>query len=307
MEPKEAAVNIRVELDKRSWLRFPPRTGTKPARLFHYTSHSGLLGIVSSNVLWATNALYLNDSSELSYGLSMARAHLNAIENQSSLVEQFLRRGADLLDLDVLVPGRQFYACCFCENPDILSQWRAYADRGGGYAIGFDMEDLGRAGGKRHLSLFPVDYGAGRNEELLAHDIKALCEALVHCAQQSPANDDVLISAACEDLKLAFIFRLFWLKHPGFAEEKEWRILANFDSTDVTRIKFRQGQTTLVPYVELEPSEFGDAMEQLPIREVVHGPTAHPQLAAQALHALFKKHGFNAPRIWGSTMPLRTP
>lgn len=307
MESLEAAANIRLALANRSWLSFPTSTRTRPARLFHYTSHSGLLGILNSNVLWATNALYLNDSSELSYGLSLARALLDAIENPNELVKEFLRRGHELLDLDVLVPGRQFYACCFCEDPDILSQWRAYTDRGGGYAIGFDMEDLTRAGVKPNLSLFPVDYGTGVNEELLAHDIKVLCEALLQCAQQSPGNDDVLVSAACEDLKLAFIFRLFWLKHPGFAEEKEWRILANFDSADVTRLKFRQGQTTFLPYVELEPSAFGDSFAKLPIREVVHGPTAHPQLAAQALDALFKKNGFTAPKIWGSTIPLRTP
>lgn len=307
MESLEAAANIRMALAKHSRLRFPARTGARPARLFHYTSHRGLLGILNSNVLWATNALYLNDSSELSYGLSVARAQLHAIESESDLVKEFLRLGHELLDLEVLVPGRQFYACCLCQDPDILSQWRAYADPGGGYAIGFDMEDLTRAGVKANLSLFPVDYGTRVNGELLAHDIKALCEALLQCAKHTPGNDNVLISAACEDLNLTFIFRLFWLKHPGFAEEKEWRILANFDSTDVTRLNFRQGQTTFLPYVELDPSAFGDSFEKLPIREVVHGPTVHPQLAAQSLDALFKKHGFTVPKIWGSTIPLRIP
>jgi hypothetical protein len=151
-----------------------------------------------------------------------------------------------------------------------------------------------------------VEYGdGGPDSELLAHDIDALCHALKRCAQQSPGNEDALISAACEDLKLTVIFRLFSLKHPGFREEREWRILANFDSTDLSRVQFRQGQTTLIPYVELGLSGSGGS-ERLPIREVVHGPTAHRELALQSLNSLFEKQGFDPPKIWGSTIPTRT-
>jgi hypothetical protein len=146
MDSLEAAAKIRIDLSTRSWLRFPDRTKAKPSRLFHYTSQAGLLGIVTSNVLWATNALYLNDSSELDYGLSVARKRLRSMAGGTDLVREFLRRADLLLDLPGLLPGRNFYACCFCEDPDLLSQWRAYADRGGGYAIDFATEDLTRAG-----------------------------------------------------------------------------------------------------------------------------------------------------------------
>ena len=307
MDSLEATFKIQIELSTRSWLHFPDSTKARPARLFHYTSQEGLLGIVTSNVLWATNTLYLNDSSELAYGLSVARTHLHAVVSESDVVGQFLRRAVGLLDLPFLLSGRQYYACCFCEDPDLLSQWRGYADRGGGYAIGFDAEDLARAGTNPNLSLFSIDYGDGPNSDLLAHDIKALCQALSSCAEQSAGNEDTLVSAACELLKLTLIFRLFWLKHPGFKEEQEWRILANFDSADVSRLRFRQGQTTLVPYVELGLADFGNREKKLPIREVVYGPSTHPQMASQCLESLFKKHGFDPPKIWGSTIPLRTP
>jgi hypothetical protein len=307
MELLEAAAKLRIELSSSSWLQFPKPTRARPTRLFHYTPQAGLLGIIKSNVLWATNALYLNDSSELLYGLSVAREHMSAVVAKSDIVREFLRRAEQLLDLSVLTPGRQFYACCFCENPNLLSQWRAYADRGGGYAIGFDTEDLGRAAVKTHLSLFPMDYGTGGNSEKLAEDIGAVCQALERCAKQSPGNDEKLISAALDELKLALIFRIFWLKHPDFKEEQEWRILANFLSTDLSRVSFREGQTTPVPYVELGLADFGESLKTFPIREVVHGPNAHPQLASQSLESLFKKHGFDPPKIWGSQIPIRRP
>ncbi len=39
--------------------------------LFHYTSTEGLIGIISSNVLRATNVQYMNDTSELQYSKEM--------------------------------------------------------------------------------------------------------------------------------------------------------------------------------------------------------------------------------------------
>ncbi|KQV50324.1 hypothetical protein ASC95_13135 [Pelomonas sp. Root1217] len=37
--------------------------------LFHYTTSAGLLGIVQSGSIWATEARYLNDATELSNAL----------------------------------------------------------------------------------------------------------------------------------------------------------------------------------------------------------------------------------------------
>jgi hypothetical protein len=305
MNSPEAAARIRVELGE-SFAQFPRENGARPSRLYHYTTGAGLLGIVESNSLWATNILYLNDSSEISYGFSRARNHLRALREKRSTepLITFLSRAEDLLNLSVLIPGRQFYALCFCERPDLLSQWRAYADRGGGYAIGFDTEDLTTAVIKLSLSLFQVEYGTGKNWQLLVQDIDSLCCALTRCIERWPADEEMLISATLDDFKLALIFRLFWMKHPGFSEEKEWRILANFDSAHASRVCLRPSRTTLVPYVELNLSVPG-GQDKLPIREVVQGPTAHPELARLAVDWLFRKHGFQAPEIRGSTIPLR--
>ena len=41
-------------------------------QLYHYTGMSGLLGILSSEKIWFTSILYLNDPSEFGYGLNFA-------------------------------------------------------------------------------------------------------------------------------------------------------------------------------------------------------------------------------------------
>ena len=36
-----------------------------PRWLFHYTDHQGILGIIKTRAIWATEASYLNDSKEI--------------------------------------------------------------------------------------------------------------------------------------------------------------------------------------------------------------------------------------------------
>jgi hypothetical protein len=93
-------------------------------------------------------------------------------------------------------------------------------------------------------------------------------------------------------------------KHPGFAEEQEWRILVNLLSNDIANVRYRQGRATLVPYVEVDVSDVNTS--QLPILEIIQGPTLHPQLARKALDAFLKKNGLTNVLITDSEIPLRT-
>ena len=44
--------------------------------LYHYTSQKGVLGILDSQEIWATNILYLNDHSEYLYAMEMVSSFL---------------------------------------------------------------------------------------------------------------------------------------------------------------------------------------------------------------------------------------
>jgi hypothetical protein len=105
-----------------------------PDNLFHYSTPPGLIGIVSSGALWATDLGFMNDSTEFIYGRSMilSQAPEMATKAQSEMGKRLLNAVDDI----VYKPGG-FYAACFCENGDLLSQWRGYAGGVGGYSIGF--------------------------------------------------------------------------------------------------------------------------------------------------------------------------
>ena len=50
--------------------------------LYHYTSLSGLLGIIENKCIWASDIRYLNDSNEFSYTIELASELFKAKEHQ---------------------------------------------------------------------------------------------------------------------------------------------------------------------------------------------------------------------------------
>lgn len=113
-----------------------------PRQLYHYTTASGMLGILRSGQLWATNISYLNDYSEVQYGYEVLREAAAELKPAGELSSSFF---AELFTAptDVSDPS-EVYVSCFCEEPDILSQWRAYGDETG-YCIGMHL-DAGKSG-----------------------------------------------------------------------------------------------------------------------------------------------------------------
>ena len=47
-----------------------------PEFLYHYTSQDGLLGIIESRSLWATNISYMNDATEFGLSVRLIRDRL---------------------------------------------------------------------------------------------------------------------------------------------------------------------------------------------------------------------------------------
>jgi hypothetical protein len=122
-------------------------------KLFHYTTADGVLGIIGKNEIWATSAYYLNDSAEITYGYGVLKEALQTwiasrpITDESLAVgtaRDLLRGfGEDLLNKNLISP---IYLACFCEEDNLLSQWRAYG-QAGGYSLGFDVLSTGDAYG----------------------------------------------------------------------------------------------------------------------------------------------------------------
>jgi len=113
-----------------------------PPTLYHYTDDIGLKGILETGKLWLTDIFDLNDPSELKRGLSLG---INALKNMVTdgppERATFARHAASVEEKGIQRVA-QFFACSFSSCWDDLGQWRAYADNGRGYALGFDATAL---------------------------------------------------------------------------------------------------------------------------------------------------------------------
>ena len=130
----------------------------------------GLRGILESGRLWLTDILSLNDPSELNHGLSLATTILNGkAANGPPESKLFADDFGEVMRLGKLQRSGDYFICSFSSAGDDLGQWRAYADSGHGYALGFDANVLEDAfiqqAGAPIQKAFHVTYDDGRLTE----------------------------------------------------------------------------------------------------------------------------------------------
>ena len=105
-----------------------------PKQLHHYTGPSGLLGIIDSRSLFLSDASFLNDQSEIIYARDLIATVLAELASaadgpQGRLLQATSRR---FLVASKATAALRYYVACFCEDGNLLSQWRAYGQPGSG-------------------------------------------------------------------------------------------------------------------------------------------------------------------------------
>jgi hypothetical protein len=207
------------------------------------------------------------------------------------------------------------YLACFCEEGDLLSQWRAYGANGGGFCIGLESRDIGL---RTPLKAEP-DFVLRRvfyTTELLAKlKDELITDTLPHVegdlARSTEGSDQqMVIGSYCHFFAQAVAEFLFCFKHPTFHEEKEWRAVfvtpGAYDRRASDRVKFRATPSAIVPYVELDLScSAGANADKLPITKIVHGPTLHPELTKKSLSQLLQHRDYHFVDVEGSSIPYR--
>lgn len=260
--------------------------------LYHYTTSSGLLGILNTKKIWATHARFLNDAQELDYGLTLIREILHGYP------------AGDLISAAAthLTESRPaYFLTCFCAVDDLLSQWRAYArsTTGTGYSLGFDTRFLPA----EHL--VEVEYDPTTQAVAVRSAIDE------HLAQAGEYPEDYLrFSLQAALLRLAIRF-----KHPTFREEREWRLVyclegehSGFDYTS-WRAEFRASDRFIVPYiqVELPTRDSLSGKDPLYLKSIRVGPTANPEEARYALKWMMWSYDYSETEttLYSSDAPLR--
>lgn len=284
--------------------------------------------------LWATNVRFMNDTSELGYGIRLVREVLEEPSETIGRVGAKTRRViqkyrdsilAMLADSEV---NTTHFAVCFCENDNLLSQWRGYGALGAGFAVGFKtkalfgfeaefLRNVGVNAGTLGVILRRVIYDLRIQKRLVRSWIKIVDAYAASRARAVPAASIRPFNDASFSIYRMLYECLVCFKNPGFSEEGEWRLVqqGRVGDADVCRQSFRARNGRIVSYAPLTfPSRAGargDARHKandFPIAALRYGPTLDTKGAERALELLLNSHGFDlrAIRVQPSGIPFST-
>ncbi len=258
--------------------------------LFHYTDLQGFVRIVDTRSLWASDMLCLEDASEASYAYRLFKRVLNR-DFASSIPQaqrkwflEMLTQGGFLIHTPVVA--------CFCEDCNLLSQWRGYGGSGEGLAVGFKvgwLTSLRKSG----FDLRRVLYGKAEQEELILRFLQGVSNII---KRRNSSGEDaswvwLVASSAAEELIVV-------IKDPAFEQEREWRLVKHVDRGP-REIRYRASGSRVVPYVAIP-------IEPRSIATIIRGPHFAGTDARGIRQMLqFRRFPEASARVRDSRIPIR--
>lgn len=258
-----------------------------PEVLSHYTSLEGFLSIIQSNTIRASNILFLNDKEEMQYGIDVAKDVIGEIEKSAK------RTSSTRQQQPREIPG--VYASCFCENADMLSQWRGYGAASQSVSIQFDGPRLHHLADAYEFDLEGIIYGRKRAMELLRKRLEV---------EKSDANIMRLIyqdeHTGVDIMRYSRMINLGpRVKNEAFSEEKKWLIIAKQEV--IKQVHYRVRDNVIMPFVKL------NAGNGLPIVRVTFGRGKDTILTEKSISKLLSNTQFyKNVDVVSSTIPLRS-
>jgi hypothetical protein len=275
----------------------------RPTTLYHYTSGAGLLGILESQAIWASNIRYLNDAREYELAVDLARRIIEGRERAAtSKFDAALL--AVLKDSLGGTPDPEVYVVSFTENGDQLSQWRGYTPADAGYSVGFAARQLAtRDPSSAGAFLVRCVYDPDEHRKLISQVISHSLEHAMALHDSQRDNRDRVFREAYKIFARFMPLVVPALKDSNFKEEEEWRLVALASSFSAGAPEFRAAGSLIVPYhlVSLtSPAAI------LPISEIIVGPNPNPSLAKLSIEHLLVKYGLGSATVVTSGIPYRT-
>jgi Protein of unknown function (DUF2971) len=279
----------------------------EPPYLYHYTTQAGLLGIIEGRKLRATKVHYMNDSTEFRASLKMLDNYLTTIElTNTDIVSTPPHTGLTLrkqialraLKSTASIENINICVACFCNDGDLLSQWRGYAGDYG-FAIGFKTEELKAYGNRANFTLQRCIYDKDTQERIIRE------------VSEHYLGDDIIQNTPQNKLAAAFLDAIVdcgaLFKNILFSEEKEWRLVSS--PVDTRNLEFRQGRSMIIPYSDI-PMD-GSSLDT-PIDHVIVGPCPNIELSVASVETLLMREKIGEqtvapPGIKAKVAPSKIP
>jgi len=234
-------------------MNFGPKT---EGVLYHYTSHKSLRSIVEDRLLRISHVYYMNDANEIRYGAELFKTTVAERQNRETdqTIIDFLVEFRDWLNQLIGLP-HYIFVFSLTEKGNLLSQWRAYTPSGvAGVSIGFNKERLGKIATQRGFELIKCLYDRKEQLRILNSELDTIVVKFINDAPSintagRPPNQKYL--SYCYQYSVRLLKTFCRIKDPFFQEESEWRLVSKYyEKYTDPEIKFRDGRTTLVPFIE---------------------------------------------------------
>lgn len=284
-----------------------------PSHLYHYTSPKGLRGIVEDRALYASSAHHMSDAAELRYAIRKVRPLLEELENEVRAGEREFDDEIALVDRmgDALqqLKESEVFVCSFSVRGNLLSQWRAYCPDQGGYSVGFGAKALAVLARLQGFDLVECLYSEDEYRPELENIVYEARKYYRVSRREGREPTEKLVNDHVAAFKGFFAKLAARIKHPAFRQEEEWRLVSAPLAVETTETRFREGNSTLVPYIDFaleienetlfEDIDHRPSEVNSPITKVLVGPTPHPNLARQSVRALLRTE-----EVWGAVVEL---
>lgn len=286
----------------------------------HYTSADAAMHIINSKIIRLRNFHVMNDYSEVSYGNALVDYVWNDTDVGSDLKkfldDSFPEISGEIFTKYLEMAGARnssTFMTALTEHDTShhegrygrLSMWRAY---GGDtnvaliFKSGMILED----NSTEHLNISPVLYA---DKDMFLSKFADVVSVVL--------NSGALIKTAprteaCRLFATALHYAAVSTKHPGFSEEREWRVLycpgvvgRGSLPTDIITVGGIPQRIALLNLETVFSNNGGGFLDFL--HEIIIGPTAYPWPLWDALVEVLTKNGFkNASQMVKiSNTPLR--
>jgi hypothetical protein len=295
----------------------------------YYTQCNTALQIIKHGEFWMRDVRYMNDFREVRHGLDCLRAAYKSDEGDGfrsvldSLHCGIAQKAMDAISQDAASLCESTFAICVSEHGDELakegdageedqhgrlSMWRGYG---------------GSTGVALLLNPAPFFYSGSSKLSAYASPVAYIREdgfrrALTRIRKAMEMNPDYLASlgpdATLKSVVNMFRFSVVCAKHPGFREEREWRVIwtcslgeprgiihstVDFPNKGGTQSIYRIPIASLSGIPEATVSEF--------IKGIIIGPCEDPVMMRQQLSDALAEAGVLQPRerIVVSDIPFR--
>ncbi len=265
--------------------------------VYHYCDVNAFLNIIQNNKLWLSDVQKSNDSEEC-----------NWIKDK---INQEIEKGLDTERLKAwrteYLMGTQFfamtvYSACFSEYPDLLSQWRGYAQDGQGIAIGFSKSKLLSLNDvlPYNLAFEQVVYDIDKQQTF----IQQIIEENIKKMQQKGIGHTAL------ELNINYSMKFPLYKNPSFKEEAEWRLIylskpgnpkpdSDIKDLQFSETKYRCSNEKIISYTELDFSRIKRDF----IKEIWIGPKA--KVSKKDIAELLAASGYYEGISYNTREPIR--